>query len=103
MVRRGLTQHPRGGCYARTPRGDLHAMNPRFATRSKVGAASESAPRDEAALDALVDLDAALPRALGALSDVELDRLRDALHARAEALARRAVIAVTARVLSRGA
>lgn len=67
-------------------------MNPaRLASaRSKVGVANESALRDEAVLDAMVDLEAAFPRAVGALRDAALDRLREALHARAEALSRRA-------------
>jgi Rnl2 family RNA ligase len=53
--------------------------------RSKVGA-EVTAVCDEAALDALVDLEASFPRAMGALREGELDALRVALVERASVM-----------------
>lgn len=55
--------------------------------RSKVGT-DATAVCDEAALDALVDLDAAFPRAMSALDEAELDALRADLTRRAKTLLR---------------
>lgn len=55
--------------------------------RSKVGTDAD-AVSEEAALDALVDLEAAFPRAMSALDEAELDALRADLTRRAQTLLR---------------
>ncbi|MFO0647597.1 MAG: hypothetical protein U0326_15250 [Polyangiales bacterium] len=55
--------------------------------RSMVGTDAD-AVCEEAALDALIDLEAAFPRAMSALDEAELDALRADLTRRAQTLLR---------------